>query len=124
MNSIPFLKQPELQELLKCSNIPCYDEMKRIVLVETERNNKILLAGDAACHPSETYVIIDFDGGPKSSYENLKSSSCKAGTYQYLVYSDNNGALQINFGRIAQIEFGGGLYERFQYRRNKFNERI
>lgn len=100
MNAIPFLEKPELQTILNYSSIPCYEEMKKIVLTETEKNNKILLVGDAASHPSETYVIIDFADNPKNSYENLKVSSSKVGAYQYLIYSDNKGALQINFGRM------------------------
>ncbi|MBQ8781178.1 MAG: hypothetical protein IJZ72_05845 [Oscillospiraceae bacterium] len=104
MMVVPFLDEPELFKLLKYSNIPCYNEMKRIVLAEIEKGNKILMVGDASDHPSETHVIIDFVFEPKCSYENLKSYSNKTGLYQSLTYCDNKGALEITFGRISKIK--------------------
>lgn len=103
MNAIPFLTKPTAQEILKYSRIPCYDDAQRIILAETEKNNEILLVGDAGCHPSETYVIIDFAEEPKNQYEKLKSSSYGEVVHQYLSYSDNRGALRINFGRKVEI---------------------
>lgn len=99
MNSIPFMEAPTLEELLKYSSIPCYEQAKTIVFEETKMNNRIILAGDAAGHPSQTYVIIDFAEEPKGSYADLKIGTNLKGSYQYLMYSDNKGALQINFGR-------------------------
>jgi hypothetical protein len=66
-------------------------------------DNEILMVGDVASHPSETYVVIDFSEKPQNQYDNLKSCDCKDGVYQYISFSDNTGACQINFGRITDI---------------------
>ncbi len=100
MNAIPFLEQPELQEVLKYTNIPCYEAAKKVISEETEKGNKILLVGDAGCHPSETWVVIDFSEKPKGVYEDLKEDTRSTKRYPYLSYSDNKGALHITFGRI------------------------
>ena len=102
MNAIPFLEQPELQEVLKYNNIPCYEVAKKVISEETEKGNKILLVGDAGCHPSETCVVIDFAERPKYFYEDLKEDTRANKRYPYLSYSDNKGALQIIFGRIEE----------------------
>lgn len=101
--TVPFLNEPKIHELLKYSSIPCFNEMKKIVLEETKRGNKIVCVGDASGHPSETYVIIDFCFEAKCDYENLKLRSMGTKTYQYLCYSDNKGAFEIDFGRIKNI---------------------
>ena len=100
MNAIPFMRCPTIKELFEYDNIPRYEDMRKIILEEVEKNNKILLVGDAACHPSETYVIIDFAEEPKGLYVDLKDEICKGKTYQYITYCDNKGALRINFRRM------------------------
>lgn len=98
MGVVPFLEKPTAQEVLEYNKIPCYADVKRVILAECD-NNEMLSVGDAAFHPSETYVVIDFAKKTQSQYDNLKSANCKTGTYQYLLFSDNTGACQINFGR-------------------------
>ena len=97
-------KEPTAQKVLEYNRIPCYADVQRVILAECEKNNEILLVGDAAFHPSETIVVIDFVEKPQNQYDNLKSGKCKDGTYQYLLFSDNAGACQINFGRIVENE--------------------
>ena len=104
MDVIPFLKKPTVQKVLEYNKIPCYADVQRVILAECEKNNKILLVGDASCHPSETIVYTDFAEKSKNQYDNLKSGKRKDGTYQYLLFSDNAGACQINFGRIVENE--------------------
>ncbi len=102
MGRIPFLEKPTAQIVLEYSGIPCYAEVKRIILAECERDNEILLVGDAAGHPSATHVIIDFAKKPQNQYDNLKTDKWSQEMYQYLMFCDNNGACQINFGRIER----------------------
>lgn len=103
MGVIPFLKKPTAQEILEYTSIPCYADAKRIILAEIENNNTILLVGDAAFHPSTTHVVIDFADKSRIQYDDMKSGSYGDETYQYVLYSDNNGALQINFGRPVEV---------------------
>ena len=60
------------------------------------------MVGDAAGHPSETHVMIEFAGKPQNPYDNLKTDKWSQEMYQYLMFCDNNGACQINFGRIER----------------------
>lgn len=101
MRRIPFLDNPTAQMVLEYTGIPCYAEVKKIILAECEKNNEILLVGDAAGHPSETHVMIEFVGKPQNQYDNLKTDKCRGGIYQYLFLYDNNGICQINFDKAV-----------------------
>ena len=101
MRRIPFLEKPTAQMVLEYTGIPCYAEVKRIILAECEKNNEILMVGDAAFHPSTTHIMIDFAGKPQNPYDNLKTDKCRGEMYQYLFLYDNKGICQINFGRMV-----------------------
>ena len=102
MRRIPFLEKPTAQMVLEYTGIPCYTEVKRIILAECEKNNEILMVGDVSGHPSTTHVMIDFVEKPQNPYDNLKTGKCGDEIYQYLMFCDNNGACKINFGRRVE----------------------
>ena len=77
MRRVPFLEKPTAQRVLEYTGIPCYAEVKKIILAECEKNNEILLVGDAAGHPSEPHVMIEFVGKPQNQYDNLKTDKCR-----------------------------------------------
>ncbi len=104
MNAVPFMKKPEVSDILKYrEKIPAFDKAENIIAEETAKGNIVLHIGDAGCWPSETVVVIDFAEPPKGTYAGTKGKKLKDGReYQYLELGDNKGGLEITFGRIRE----------------------
>ena len=102
MNAIPFIDNPDVNEVLEHvrngKHVPCPDRIREVILKEVAKGNVIINVGDAACHPSETCVIVMFAKEAQNNYPDLQRP--RNGTYQGLFFSDNKGAVEIRFGKM------------------------
>lgn len=100
MNAVPHIHFPTWEELEKYRDtIPCYDEMKSIIMQEVEKGNVVVHIGDAGCMPQETIVIVDFAYEPMCEYEGIKiCRNILEHPYKYLTIGERKGDTSFDFG--------------------------